>query len=374
MTNELQNVNQTQDLAQWMNPKTLVARLNRLKEVYRTVMKPDVHYGKIPGCSQDSLWQPGSQVLCLCFGLGHEPTNVEEFKDDDEIRYRVTDRVFDQKTGITIGYGIGECSSSEEKYKWKKAVSQKEFDATDDDRKRIKYGKDYEVNQVRTNPADVANTILKMARKRANVNGTIEALAASEVFTQDLEDLPEGMDLGRDNAKGSTKPVVSPDDVKARPQGGAAPEVMLRGVLKSVSSKPTKTGGTKYDITIGTKTFGAFDSKLGTQAEALRGKEVEYTTSINGKYENLESVRLYIKPAAAPVAPAQTTKPSPAASTPPAVEDSDSFATTITLIASSKGIEGKKAIDEILEAEFAVSLDSVPADMQAQIMAHFGEM
>jgi hypothetical protein len=56
---------------------------------------------------------------------------------------------------------------------------------------RIKYGKSWEDMQVRTEPADVANTVLKMAKKRAQIDLTLTATAASDIFTQDVEDLPE---------------------------------------------------------------------------------------------------------------------------------------------------------------------------------------
>ena len=39
--------------------------------------------------------------------------------------------------------------------------------------------------------ADTYNTVLKMACKRALVHATINATAASDIFTQDLEDLPQ---------------------------------------------------------------------------------------------------------------------------------------------------------------------------------------
>jgi hypothetical protein len=38
--------------------------------------------------------------------------------------------------------------------------------------------------------ADVYNTVLKMAKKRAQVDATLTAVGASDLLTQDLEDLP----------------------------------------------------------------------------------------------------------------------------------------------------------------------------------------
>jgi hypothetical protein len=206
----------------WEDPAMLRARMERMVQLMQTVMKKDTHYGQIPGCKQNSLYQPGSQLLSLTFRIGHRPSTVEDLGSSDEIRYRVTDEVFDQATGQVIGYGIGECSSNEEKYAWRRAGTAEEYETASIDRRRIKYGHGehgtYEIKQVRTNPADVANTVLKMARKRANVNGTIEALAASEIFTQDLEDLPDGMDMGmgdRAPATGNRPTGMAPPTAKA---------------------------------------------------------------------------------------------------------------------------------------------------------------
>lgn len=41
------------------------------------------------------------------------------------------------------------------------------------------------------NPADYYNTVLKMAKKRAHVDAVLTATAASDIFTQDIEDMPE---------------------------------------------------------------------------------------------------------------------------------------------------------------------------------------
>ncbi len=96
-------------------------------------------------------------------------------------------------SGTLVGIGLGECSSDEEKYKWRKA-SQKEYDRTPNDLRRVKFGKVWnenqrcmvegEINQVRAEPADIANTVLKMAKKRAQVDLTLTALAAGDVFDQ----------------------------------------------------------------------------------------------------------------------------------------------------------------------------------------------
>lgn len=182
-------------LAKPLTAKEIRAQVNLIQEVMKAVMKRDTHYGTIPGCKKPSLWKPGAEVLLTTFKISVEPT-VEDLSTFDEARYRVTVSGIYRNDGAFVGRGIGECSSNEEKYKWRKAVCDQEWEETPTDRRREKWsandGKPYKVKQVRTEIADVANTILKMAKKRAEIDFTLTATAASDIFTQDIEDMPEG--------------------------------------------------------------------------------------------------------------------------------------------------------------------------------------
>lgn len=185
-----------------------------VQEVMRAVMKPEVHYGKIPGTDKPTLFQPGADVLCMTFRISAE-FQVEDLSTDDAIRYRVTCRGVHQATDITLGSGIGEGSTSEEKYKWRRAVSDKEFEATPPAMRRVKFGKSWETKQVRTEPADVANTVLKMAAKRAKIAMVLNVTAASDMFGQDLEDLDATLReslVGTEGAPEPQAPVTWPTD------------------------------------------------------------------------------------------------------------------------------------------------------------------
>ena len=164
------------------------AQVNLVQEVMQAVMQKDVHYGTIPGTPKPTLYKPGAEKLAQAFRIAVS-YEVTDLSTPDSIRYRVTATGTHQTSGVVMGAGMGECSSSEEKYKWRKAYDE-EFAATPEDKKRIKYGK-YTAKQVRTEPADLANTVLKMACKRAQVAMTLNVTAASDCFTQDIEDLPE---------------------------------------------------------------------------------------------------------------------------------------------------------------------------------------
>lgn len=218
MNEQLQVVSRPDELS----VAELVARKRKIREVMDAVMKPNVHYGIIPGTPKPSLWQPGAETLFNTFGLSPD-LQIEDLSGPDEIRYRVMCHVRHVATGEIVGMGVGEASSNEEKYRWKKAVCDEEYDATLEDRRRIKWAKGqggsvYEVKQVRAEPADIANTILKMASKRARVDGAKSTCAASDVFDQDVEDLARvGIDL--ENANGAT---VKEPQAKA-PTGNGAP-------------------------------------------------------------------------------------------------------------------------------------------------------
>lgn len=204
------------------------AQVNLIQEVMQAVMKEGTHYGKIPGTPKPSLWKPGAEVLCTTFHIAPS-YRVEDLSTHDSIRYRVACIGTHQATSIVMGEGVGECSSNEEKYKWRRAASDREFDATPEDRRRVKFGfnaqqqREFETKQVRTECADLANTVLKMAAKRAQVAMTLNVTAASDIFTQDIEDLPEGLQPTADG--GETRSPVRKPRAKGKPETKAEPKV-----------------------------------------------------------------------------------------------------------------------------------------------------
>lgn len=178
---------------QSMNAAEMQLQVNLLQDIMHKVMKKDTHYGIIPGTQSPSLYKPGAEKIMATFRLAADP-QVDDLSAGGEIHYRVRLRILNQH-GDFLGAGVGECSSREEKYAWRRALCDAEFEATPDILKRVKFqkwkGDIQTVNQIRTNPADVANTILKMAKKRALIDAVLTVTAASDIFTQDIEDLPE---------------------------------------------------------------------------------------------------------------------------------------------------------------------------------------
>ena len=191
----------------------IISHVALVQEVMRAVMKPDIHYGVIPGTDKPTLLKQGAEVLCMAFRVA-DSYQIEDLSTSDTVRYRVTCIGTHQASGIVLGSGMGEASSGEEKYKWRKAFDD-EFNATPENLRRIKKGK-YTTKQIRTEPAYLANTILKMANKRAKIAMTINVTACGDMFGQDLEDMDEAL---RDHLTRSGQECPAPTDEQAKPAG-----------------------------------------------------------------------------------------------------------------------------------------------------------
>jgi hypothetical protein len=270
-----------------LTAKQLTARLALIHEVMRTVMKEGVDYGTIPGTPKPSLYKPGAEKLCVVFRMSVAKPVVEQVFDPfGDIRYRIEVPV-NSNDGAPLTVGIGECSTGEEKYRWRRPVHPNEFDAAPEDRKRQKYQRDGKVwDQVRVEPADIANTVLKMAHKRAYIHAVIMATAAGSIFTQDIEDLPDGV---AQDGNGEKKAPINPPQRKAAAPAGAGTTVRVK-VTGIESKKGTNDKGPweKWGIAASDgKKYGTFDAGHRQTAEDAQsaGLEVDVTYT-TGKYGN----------------------------------------------------------------------------------------
>tara|TARA_R110000751_G_scaffold26046_4_gene69991 strand:+ start:51 stop:1136 length:1086 start_codon:yes stop_codon:yes gene_type:complete len=206
-----------------------------IRDVMQSVMRPGVHYGTIPGCGdKPTLLKPGAEALKMAFRLSDELYVEDLSPGSGEAHYRVTARLSHAPTQLFVGSGVGECSSLENKYAWRVAISQAEYDGTLDTHRRLKYYRDGQANQVRANPADIANTVLKMAKKRALVDAVLSCVAASDVFTQDIEDIaspvPERQGASAPRRSSESAPATS---LEAGVQYSAVIESYVEGAGKS---------------------------------------------------------------------------------------------------------------------------------------------
>ena len=111
-----------------------------VQEVMQAVMKPNLHYGKIPGTDKPTLYKAGAEKLCQVFMIDDD-YEIEDLSVGDAVRYRVKCIGAHQSSRTRLGSGVGECSSGEEKYKWRKAICTEEFAATPQTLRHTKYAK-----------------------------------------------------------------------------------------------------------------------------------------------------------------------------------------------------------------------------------------
>lgn len=281
-------------------PEQIRANVNLIQNVMAKVMHKGTHFDTVPGCGpKPTLLKPGAEKLCSTFLLAPDPI-IEDLSTPDERRYRIKCRLIHSPSGTFMGSGVGECSSNEEKYKWRKAISHKEYEATPEDRRRIKYAYNGETEQVRTNIADTANTILKMAKKRSLVDGVLTVTGASDMFTQDIEDMdfepkPSAPSSSAPQRRSQSEP--TPEEIEAKAQAARARLHEGQEPAKSETAKPqTPANGVKTakgNLTYRTEAnAGGYISYCIEGYQREDGKDMKFATkdptiieTLNDRYE-----------------------------------------------------------------------------------------
>lgn len=197
MENALMKIEETA-----MTVSELVDQVQKIQQYMNKVMQKDEHYGIIPGTKKPTLLKPGAEKLCLAFRLDPNYELVREIREKGFIAYTVKCSLSHIPTGNSVASGIGSCNSREMKYHYRSANTGKPVPGNywkDRDpallggsqfSPRKKDGKWFIFEQIENdNPWDLDNTLIKMACKRALVAATLNATAASDIFTQDIEDM-----------------------------------------------------------------------------------------------------------------------------------------------------------------------------------------
>ena len=240
---------QAADLKPWtptfaMSVDEAVAQVEMKREFMAKVMKEGMHFGTIPGTPKPSLWKPGAELLLSAMGLHAELTDaappVLDFTGRDHggealIEYRRACTVYRQVGSgehdrMVIARAEGSCSSWEVKYRYRDAKAEcpdchQETIAKSKEeygggwycnRKVGGCGTNFQKGDERItgqklgrikNPevADAANTVLKMADKRALVAAALLATGCSDIFTQDLSDDEDDPGAGSENEAGTSR-------------------------------------------------------------------------------------------------------------------------------------------------------------------------
>jgi hypothetical protein len=169
-------------------------RIQELQAFVRSQMVKDVDYGVIPGTKKPTLYKSGAEKLAAMYGFAQhvEVANKIEDWEREFFHYEVRVQLVNKRTGVVEAQGVGSANSRETRYRWRWVPERDVPQGADKStlvRRAGKYGPLYRIDN--ENPADVVNTVLKMAKKRALVDAVLSATRSSGIFTQDADDFPD---------------------------------------------------------------------------------------------------------------------------------------------------------------------------------------
>lgn len=136
------------------------SRINLLKQFVKEYLIHGQDYGLIPNCNKPSLFKPGAEKLCDVFGFSKHVDVINRTEDWDKpfLNYEIKVTLISKRSGQIEAEGIGSANSREKKFKSQDTYS-------------------------------IANSLLKIAKKRALVDAVLSATRSSGLFTQDVEDI-----------------------------------------------------------------------------------------------------------------------------------------------------------------------------------------
>ena len=135
-----------------------------LQEYILSELKEGMDFGKVDGYSKPTLLKPGAEKICRYLELSIEYTVEHRYEDWEKgfFLYEVKVRLRQLDNGTVTAEGIGSANTKEAAF---------------------------------TQPDGYPhlNTVIKMAKKRALVDATLNVSATSGHFTQDVEDFPSAV-------------------------------------------------------------------------------------------------------------------------------------------------------------------------------------
>jgi hypothetical protein len=257
-----------------------------LKAFVEEMMVEGQDYGIIPGTAKPTLLKPGAEKLLDLFRCTPEFFLVtdhchEDFKEGF-FKYTFSLRVYGPN-GSVLAEGYGSANSMEARYRWRdgkrkcpecghaeallKSKKEPGFFCWD---KKGGCGANFKPDDRRIteqvvgkvpNPdiADLDNTILKMAKKRALVDGAIALARCSDMFTQDVEDFMQHGPPDEAPPATATPPAEEPPKKqrKTKEADGAGPNAVKENAPAKLL---TLEEAEKKDRTKTLVGFGAFKS------------------------------------------------------------------------------------------------------------------
>lgn len=211
-------------------------QLAQVRKLMADAMEEGRHYGKIPGTNKPTLLKGGAELLNVMFRLSPRYIVTQE-REGDHLTVTSVCRLIHIPTDNLMAEGLGICSTKESKYAFRNARAHCPACGVEAIfRSKAEWGGGYYCNKksggcgASFKPgtdkvaeiekqnmgkvpneylADLWNTIIKMANKRSLVAASLNATAASDIFTQDVEEIEENEVAGNPAAGGAAPAPVA---------------------------------------------------------------------------------------------------------------------------------------------------------------------
>jgi len=238
--------------------KATMSKIGQFQKLVRENLQDGKDYGTIPGTSKPTLYKPGAEKILMLMGLQSTYEIIDSTRNWEVGFFQYQVRCTLKKEDSIITQGLGACNSKENKY-------------------------------AKQNPFNIDNTILKMAKKRSQVDASLTVASLSEIFTQDLEDTG----IGDDDDHVQRKATSSNNDLATQPQIGLikaqiiSSHLLTEGELKKISGY-LENGLTKAKASeiiswwLGDKDKLVIGERLKREAKEKEAKPVKKTTKKSG--------------------------------------------------------------------------------------------
>ncbi len=187
-------------------------------EAFQVLVKESLHdprdFTKLPGTDRFTLLKPGAEKIVKLVACADLYEVVEEISDWDRplFAYVVKCRLVSMRDPTVIwSEGLGECNTHEPKYRYryaKRSCPECQYEPVLKSKDRPEWfcwqsrggcGATYPMDDPaiigqhlgrieNPDPAELRNTMLKMAKKRSLVDAALSVASLSDLFTQDMED------------------------------------------------------------------------------------------------------------------------------------------------------------------------------------------
>lgn len=176
--------------------ETTVLKVRTLQSTLKNILTENHDYGKIQGCGdKPTLLKPGAEKILMAMGITSTYELLEKTENFDGLGFfAYTVKCILTKNGIKITEGLGHANSKEKKWALEYVYEKDLPEGIDKEllrKKKIETPKGtFYKYEVAADANSKANTILKMAKKRAQIDAVLAVASLSEIFTQDFDDLP----------------------------------------------------------------------------------------------------------------------------------------------------------------------------------------